>query len=222
MPTKKTFIYYEVLVALLITTLIVSNIASVKLVQLGNLVFDAGTILFPLAYIIGDIITEIYGFRRMRRLLYIGLAMLALTTVVFAIVQVLPSPADWQNQAAYTAILGVVWRIVFASMVAFFVGELLNSYILAKLKIKTKGKKLWNRLVSSSAIGSLVDTIIFSVLAFGGTISGQTMVQLIATVYAIKLVTEIALSPLTMKIITYLKKKERLDTFEEPKLGLYN
>lgn len=222
MPTKKTFIYYEVLVALLITTLIVSNIASVKLVQLGNLVFDAGTILFPLAYIIGDIITEIYGFRRMRRLLYIGLAMLALTTVVFAIVQVLPSPADWQNQAAYTVILGVVWRIVFASMVAFFVGELLNSYILAKLKIKTKGKKLWNRLVSSSAIGSLVDTIIFSVLAFGGTISGQTMVQLIATVYAIKLVTEIALSPLTMKIITYLKKKERLDTFEEPKLGLYN
>ena len=138
MPTKKTFIYYEVLVALLITTLIVSNIASVKLVQLGNLVFDAGTILFPLAYIIGDIITEIYGFRRMRRLLYIGLAMLALTTVVFAIVQVLPSPADWQNQAAYTVILGVVWRIVFASMVAFFVGELLNSYILAKLKIKTK------------------------------------------------------------------------------------
>lgn len=222
MPTKKTFIYYEVLVALLITTLIVSNIASVKLVQLGNLVFDAGTILFPLAYIIGDIITEIYGFRRMRRLLYIGLAMLALTTIVFAIVQVLPSPADWQNQAAYTVILGVVWRIVFASMVAFFVGELLNSYILAKLKIKTKGKKLWNRLVSSSAIGSLVDTIIFSVLAFGGTISGQTMVQLIATVYAIKLVTEIALSPLTMKIITYLKKKERLDTFEEPKLGLYN
>jgi len=222
MPTKKTFIYYEVLVALLITTLIVSNIASVKLVQLGNLVFDAGTILFPLAYIIGDIITEIYGFRRMRRLLYIGLAMLALTTVVFAIVQVLPSPADWQNQAAYTVILGVVWRIVFASMVAFFVGELLNSYILAKLKIKTKGKKLWNRLVSSSAIGSLIDTIIFSVLAFGGTISGQTMVQLIATVYAIKLVTEIALSPLTMKIITYLKKKERLDTFEEPKLGLYN
>ncbi|HPR10208.1 MAG TPA: queuosine precursor transporter [Candidatus Saccharibacteria bacterium] len=222
MPTKKTFIYYEVLVALLITTLIVSNIASVKLVQLGNLVFDAGTILFPLAYIIGDIITEIYGFRRMRRLLYIGLAMLALTTVVFAIVQVLPSPADWQNQAAYTVILGVVWRIVFASMVAFFVGELLNSYILAKLKIKTKGKKLWNRLVSSSAIGSLIDTIIFSVLAFGGTISGQTMVQLIATVYAIKIVTEIALSPLTMKIITYLKKKERLDTFEEPKLGLYN
>ena len=222
MPTKKTFIYYEVLVELLITTLIVSNIASVKLVQLGNLVFDAGTILFPLAYIIGDIITEIYGFRRMRRLLYIGLAMLALTTVVFAIVQVLPSPADWQNQAAYTVILGVVWRIVFASMVAFFVGELLNSYILAKLKIKTKGKKLWNRLVSSSAIGSLIDTIIFSVLAFGGTISGQTMVQLIATVYAIKIVTEIALSPLTMKIITYLKKKERLDTFEEPKLGLYN
>jgi uncharacterized integral membrane protein (TIGR00697 family) len=221
MPTKKTFIYYEVLVALLVTTLIVSNIASVKLAQVGGFVFDAGTILFPLAYIIGDIITEIYGFRRMRRLLYIGLSMLALTTLTFWLVGLLPSPADWQNQDAYDAILGVVWRIVFASMVAFFVGELLNSYILAKLKIKTQGKKLWNRLVSSSAIGSFLDTVIFSLLAFGGAVSGNTMLQLIATVFVIKLATEILLSPLTMKIIAFIKKKERLDTFEEPSL-LFN
>ena len=220
MPTKKTFIYYEVLVALLVTTLIVSNIASVKLAQVGGLVFDAGTILFPLAYIIGDIITEIYGFRRMRRLLYIGLAMLGLTTMTFWLVGLLPTPADWQNQAAYDAILGVVWRIAFASMVAFFVGELINSYILAKLKIKKKKKKLWNRLVSSSAIGSLVDTVIFSLLAFGGTVSGQTMLQLVATVYGIKLATEVLFSPLTMKIIAYIKNKERLDTFEEPSLRI--
>jgi uncharacterized integral membrane protein (TIGR00697 family) len=220
MPTKKSFIYYEVLVALFVTVLIVSNIASVKLAQVGGLVFDAGTILFPLAYIIGDIITEIYGFRRMRRLIYIGLSMLAITSLTFWIVGLLPSPADWQNQDAYDAILGVVWRIVLASMVAFFVGELLNSYVLAKLKIKTHGKKLWNRLVSSSAIGSLVDTIIFSLLAFGGTVSGDVMFQLIATVYGIKLATEILLSPLTMRVIAYLKKKERLDTFEEPTFSL--
>lgn len=216
MPTKKSFVYYEILVALFVTVLIVSNIASVKLAQVGGLVFDAGTILFPLAYIIGDIITEIYGFKRMRRLIYIGLSMLAITSLTFWIVGLLPSPADWQNQDSYDAILGVVWRIVMASMVAFFVGELLNSYVLAKLKIKTQGKKLWNRLVSSSAIGSLVDTIIFSLLAFGGTVSGDVMFQLIATVYGIKLATEILLSPLTMRVIAYLKKKERLDTFEEP------
>lgn len=222
MPTKKSFVYYEVLVALFVTILIVSNIASVKLAQVGGLVFDAGTILFPFAYIIGDIITEIYGFKRMRRLIYIGLSMLAITTVTFWIVGMLPTPADWQNQSAYDAILGVVWRIVGASMVAFFIGELLNSYILAKLKIKTKGKKLWNRLVSSSAIGSLVDTVIFSLLAFGGTVSGSTMLNLIATVYAIKLGTEILLSPLTMKVIGYLKDKEKLDTFEEPHLRLTN
>ncbi len=221
MPTKKPAnSIYEVLVALFITTLIVSNIASVKLVQGGGLVFDAGTILFPLAYILGDIITEIYGFRKMRRLLYIGISMLLLTAATFYIVQLLPAASDWGNQAAYDSILGVVWRIVAASIVALFVGELLNSYVLAKLKIRTKGKGLWGRIVGSTAIGSLVDTTIFSIIAFGGTISGSTMLQLIATVYGIKLLTEIILSPITVRVIGVIKKKENLDTFEEPHLSL--
>lgn len=221
MPTKKPAnSIYEVLVALFITTLIVSNIASVKLVQGGGLVFDAGTILFPLAYILGDIITEIYGFRKMRRLLYIGISMLLLTAATFYIVQLLPAASDWGNQAAYDSILGVVWRIVAASIVALFVGELLNSYVLAKLKIRTKGKGLWGRIVGSTAVGSLVDTTIFSIIAFGGTISGSTMLQLIATVYGIKLLTEIILSPITVKVIAAIKKKENLDTFEEPHLSL--
>lgn len=219
MPAKKSSLYYEILVALLVTTLIVSNIASVKLVQFGGLVFDAGTILFPLAYIIGDIITEIYGFRRMRRIIYVGLGMLALTTVTFWLVQILPAASDWPNQAAYDSILGVVWRIAGASMVAFFVGELLNSYVLAKLKIKFAGKRLWGRLVGSTALGSFVDTTIFSLLAFAGTVSGNTMVSIIATVYGIKLATEIILSPLTMRVIRVLKNRENLDTFEDPTLS---
>lgn len=223
MPTKKPGnSIYEVLVALFITTLIVSNIASVKLVHGGGLVFDAGTILFPLAYILGDIITEIYGFRKMRRLLFIGISMLLLTAATFYIVQVLPAANEWGNQAAYDSILGVVWRIVAASIVALFVGELLNSYVLAKLKIRTKGKGLWGRIVGSTAIGSLVDTTIFSLLAFGGTVSGSTMLQLIATVYGIKLLTEIIISPITVRVIGYIKKREHIDIYEEPTISLKN
>ena len=218
MPNKKTFIYYEVLVALLVTTLIVSNIASVKLIQIGGIVFDAGTILFPLAYIVGDIITEIYGFKRMRRILYIGLAMLLLTVLTFWVVQILPSPIDWQHQQAYSDILGFVWRIVLASMAAFFIGELFNSYLLAKFKVRTKGKGLWGRLMGSSAIGSLLDTTIFTVLAFGGTVSSAILINIIVTVYVIKMLTELLLSPLTIKIIDYIKNKEKIDTFESPKI----
>ncbi len=220
MPTKKSSTIYDVLVALFITTLIVSNIASVKLVHGAGLVFDAGTILFPLAYILGDIITEVYGFRRMRRLLFIGIGMLLLTATTFYIVQMLPAASDWGNQAAYDSILGVVWRIVAASIVAIFVGELLNSYILAKLKIRTKGKGLWGRIVGSTAIGSLVDTTIFSVLAFGGTVSSNTMIQLIATVYGIKLATEIIVSPITVRVIKAIKKSEKVDVYEEPSFSL--
>lgn len=218
MPNNKSFIYYEFLVALLVTTLIVSNIASVKLIQIGGIVFDAGTILFPVAYIAGDIITEIFGFKRMRRLLYIGLAMLLLTVLTFWVVQILPSPIDWQHQQAYSDILGFVWRIVLASMAAFFIGELFNSYLLAKFKVRTKGKGLWGRLMGSSAIGSLLDTIIFTVLAFGGTVSSTIIVNIIITVYVIKMLTELLLSPFTIKIIEYIKNKEKIDTFESPKI----
>ncbi len=207
---------YESLAALYITVLIVSNIASVKLVGTGPLVFDAGTILFPLAYIVGDIIAEIYGFRKLRQLLVIGIAMLLLTSLTFWVVGMLPSAADWTGQEAYSSILGVVWRIILASVTAIFIGELLNAYVLTKLKIKTAGHHLWGRLVSSTAIGSAVDTIVFSVIAFAGTISGSSLVELIATVFGIKVLTEIIISPLTVRVIKHIKKAEDLDVYEEP------
>lgn len=207
---------YELLVGLFITTLIVSNIASVKIIHIGPIVFDAGTILFPLAYIVGDIVTEVYGFRKMRSLLYVGIGMLLLTSVTFWAVGALPAAADWPNQPAYDSILGVVWRIVAASVTAIFVGEFLNSYVLAKLKIKTKGKKLWHRLVGSSAVGSLVDTIVFSTLAFAGTMPGSVLLTLIVTVFCIKMATEVIVSPLTIHVIHAIKRHEKVDTYEEP------
>lgn len=214
--SRKPVHIYEMLAGLFVTTLIVSNIASIKMVSVGSLVFDAGTILFPLAYIVGDIVTEVYGYRKMRSLLYVGIMMLILTTLIFWLVGMLPAQTDWHNQAAYDTILGVVWRIVGASIVAIFVGELMNSYVLATLKIKTKGKQLWHRLVGSSAVGSLIDTVMFSVLAFAGTMNGSAMLQLIATVFLIKITTEILVSPLTMRIISYIKHHEKLDSYEVP------
>lgn len=211
---------YEGLVALFITTLIVSNIASVKLVQAGPLIFDAGTILFPLAYIIGGMITEIYGFRKMRSILYVGIAMLFVTSVTFWAVGALPAATDWPHQDSYDVILGTVWRIVAASMVAIFVGEFINGYVLAKLKIRTKGRNLWVRVVSSSAVGGLIDTVVFSVIAFGGTIPSSSLWSLIFTVYLIKVATEIIVSPLTVYIIRVIKKTDKVDVYEEPTFRL--
>ncbi len=219
---QSNFTAYEILVALFITVLIVSNIASTKIVHFYSLTFDAGTILFPLAYIVGDIITEIYGFRKMRRLIYLGIGMLLITTLTFYIVGLLPHAIDWTGQDAYNSILGVVWRIVGASIIALFFGEFFNSYILAKLKIQTKGKGIWGRVVGSTAIGSLIDTTLFSTIAFAGTMSSSTLIQLIATVYLVKVVTEIVVSPITLQIIAYIKRTENIDTFEAPALSLTN
>lgn len=209
---------YEWLVVAFVTTLIVSNIVSIKMVAIGPIVFDAGTILFPLAYIVGDIITEVYGFKRMRALLIKGISMLLLTSVTFWIVGLLPAESSWALQASYDATLGVVWRIVLASITAIFVGELMNAYVLAHLKHKTKGKWLWGRLIGSSAVGSAFDTIIFSVIAFAGTMPVATLVQLIISVYLIKMAVEIAVSPLTVKLIAIIKKHDKSDVSEKPKL----
>ncbi len=198
--------YYEILISLFITTLIISNIASIKIVQFNHLIFDAGTILFPLAYIIGGIITEIYGFPIMRKILYIGIAILIFSGLVLYAVQLMPHPLEWKLQESFSAILGMTWRIFFASIVAIISGELINGYLLTQLKIRTKGKFLWGRLISSSAAGSLIDTIIFSVLAFAGTISNSALLNIIATVFFIKVCTEIILSPITLKAVKLIKE----------------
>ncbi len=213
---------YELLAGLFVMTLIVSNIASTKIVAVGPLVFDAGTILFPLAYIVGDIVTEVYGYRKMRSLIYVGIITLLLTMVTFWIVQLLPGASDWPNQAAYDSILGVVWRIVFASIAALFLGEIMNAYVMGSLKIVQKGKGLWYRMVGSSAVGSLVDTVVFSLVAFAGTMATGTLIQLIVTVFLIKMATEIAVSPVTLGIIRFIKKHEKLDTYEKPATYLVN
>lgn len=209
---------FEIIAALFVSTLILSNIVSIKPVQIGPAVFDAGTILFPLAYIIGDIVTEVYGFKRTKRLLVISCFILVMMSVLFWIVSAMPAPASWTGQESFDSALGVVWRISFASIVAIFIGELLNAYVLSYMKLKLKGKQLWGRLVGSTVIGAGFDTVIFSVLAFWGTMPTAVLLQLIVTVYLIKIVTEVLVSPLTMLAIRWIKKREGVDVYEKPSL----
>jgi hypothetical protein len=219
---KKQLHIYEMLAGLFVMTLIVSNIASIKVVAIGPLVFDAGTILFPLSYIVGDIVTEVYGYRKMRSLLYVGVVSLVLTMTTFWVVQILPASPDWPNQVAYESILGVVWRIVLASVTALFLGEIMNAYVMARMKVRSKGKNLWVRMISSSVVGSAIDTVVFSTVAFLGTMPFDALAQLMITVFLIKITTEVIVSPLTIKIINIVKRREKIDTYEQPATYLVN
>lgn len=216
---------YELLAVLFVTTLLVSNIVSVKIVSLGWLTFDAGTVLFPLAYIVGDIITEVYGYRAMRRVIYSGVVMLALTMATLWLVQILPPEASWTGQEAFEMTLGVIWRLAFGSLVALFIGEVMNAYVMSKMKLSaTRGSQrgLWVRMMSSSAVGSALDTVIFSLIAFAGTMPAEVLLQLILTVFGIKMAVELFVSPLTMRLIAWIKQREKTDAFEAPAKYLLN
>lgn len=222
MTKKQHYSLYDIFAVLFVTTLLVSNIVSVKIVSVGWLTFDAGTVLFPLAYIVGDIITEIYGYRRTRRLIYSGVAALMLMTLTFWVVQLLPADSSWTGQAAFESTLGVVWRLAIGSVVALFVGEIMNAYVMGRMKVASRGRGLWRRMVSSSLAGNALDTVIFSTIAFAGTMPMTSFWQLIITVFLIKMAVEIMVSPLTMRLIARVKKHEKLDTFEQPAKYLVN
>lgn len=203
-------------IALFITVLLVSNLVSTKLIGIPNssIIIDGGTILFPVAYILGDIITEVYGFRKAKFIILCGfMSMLLMSTVVF-VIQIIPSAQGWSNQAAYEAILGVVPRIVVGSLIAYLVGQMINAYVMAKMKIASKGEHFWARALGSSAIASLVDTIIFSTIAFYGTIPLDALIGLIVTVYTIKVAAEVLVLPITYRVIRSIKDIEGADYFD--------
>jgi hypothetical protein len=154
--------------ALFVAILIISNVASTKILKVSFFSFDGGTILFPLSYIFGDILTEVYGYARARKVIWMGFFCAALTALIFFIVQVLPPTRGWENQESYEKILGLTPRIVVASLIAYFTGEFSNSFTLAKMKILTKGRWLWTRTIGSTLVGEFVDTVLFVAIAFLG------------------------------------------------------
>ncbi len=208
------FKYLEFITAAFATVLILSNIASTKISTVFGFSFDAGLVLFPLAYIFGDILTEVYGYARARRVIWTGFAMNVLMVVVFWVVGTLPPAADWPLQEAYMTILGVVPRIVAGSLAAYLCGEFINSYVLAKLKVKMTGKQFWVRALSSTVAGQFFDTTIFTLIAFAGVLPMSLLWSIWLTNYIVKIAVEVILLPITYRVVTFLKKKEAVDFFD--------
>jgi queuosine precursor transporter len=211
---NSNFRFFDILVAMFVAVLLISNIASTKILTLWIFTFDGGTILFPLSYIFGDILTEVYGFKRSRRVIWLGFFAALLMSLVLFIVQILPPANEWTNQAAFESLLGFVPRIVLASLIAYFVGEFSNSIVLSSLKKKTKGRFLWLRTISSTLIGEGLDTCVFCLVAFYGTMPAHILHAVIISNYIFKCSVEIILTPVTYKIVNFLKKTEKTDVYD--------
>ncbi|MDE2311743.1 MAG: queuosine precursor transporter [Patescibacteria group bacterium] len=211
---RNNFKYFDVIVALFVAVLIISNVASAKIAQVGGFNFDGGTVLFPIAYIFDDILTEVYGYAKARRAIWIGFSALLLTALTFAVVQYLPAAPDWTGQAAYEQIIGFVPRIIFASVCAYWAGEFLNSYVLAKMKIWTKGRFLWTRTIGSTIAGEGLDSLTFSLIAFYGLLPAGALANLIVTIYVFKVLFEAVATPLTYAVVGFLKKAEAEDYYD--------
>lgn len=211
---ERTYRYLGTLSVFFVAVLLISNIASTKIVQLGWLTFDGGTLLFPLSYIFADILTEVYGFRKSRRVIWLGFFCAFVMSTILYIVGMLPAAADWGNQSAYDAILGQAPRIVAASLIAYLCGEFINSFILAKMKVWTAGKWLWSRTIGSTVVGEFVDSTLFILIAFAGVLPNSLLVTLIVSNYVFKTAIEILFTPVTYAAVGYLKRTEGEDHYD--------
>lgn len=208
------FKYFSIISSIFVAVLLISNTIATKLFSLGPFIFTGAIFIFPISYIFGDILTEVYGYKRSRIIIWTGFFCLLLMSFFYWIVSLLPSAPGWNNQSAYEVILGIVPRIVFASFIGYWAGEFSNSYVLAKMKLLTKGKYLWTRTISSTIVGEGVDTALFVTIAFFGTIPNAVLLIVGLSGYAFKVIYEILATPVTYKIVNFLKKKENIDYYD--------
>jgi hypothetical protein len=206
--------WFIVVVALFVTCLITANITAVKLISVFGLVLPAAIIIFPISYILGDVLTEVYGYRQARRVIWLGFFCNLILVVGILLGQLLPAASFWDGQAAYERILGYTPRILTASFLAYLVGEFSNSFVLAKMKIATNGRWLWTRTIGSTVVGQGLDSLIFVTLAFVGTIPQSALASAIITQWLAKSVYEAALTPVTYKVVNFLKQHEGLDVYD--------
>ncbi len=211
--------YYDYVMAAFVTILLLSNVlgaAKQTYITLfdESYIYGAGILFFPIGYVIGDILTEVYGYARARRVIWVGFAALIFMAFMSWVVVTLPPADGWTGQAAYKEVFGQVPRIVFASITAFWAGEFVNSYVMARMKIWTEGKHLWSRTIGSTFAGQGVDSLIFYPLAFFGKWEMQTICIVMITNWLLKLGWEILLTPLTYKAVSFLKAREHIDVFD--------
>lgn len=208
------FKYFDWFVNAFVAVLIISNIVAQKVVPVGPFNISAAQALFPLTYIFGDVFTEVYGYAASRRAIWAGFGASALMAGMSAFAVWLPHTPNWPNQAAFEAVLGQVPRMVIASLLAYWCGEFVNSYVMARMKVATQGRHLWMRTIGSTAVGQLVDTIVVITIIFYDQVPFVQMMNLIVSGYGFKVIYEAAMTPVTYAIVNFLKKAEGVDVFD--------
>lgn len=205
---------FVIIACLFVTSLLLSNIIAGKLITIGSMILPGAVILFPLAYIFGDILTEVYGYGRARMVIWTGFACNILMVGVFFLVMAIPSPGFFEAEEAFATVLGMTPRIVLASLLAYLLGEFSNAAILSRMKILTRGKWLWTRTIGSTLIGEGLDTIVFITVCFLGVVPNAVLLQMVLYQYLFKVAFEILATPLTYAVVGWLKRREGIDTYD--------
>lgn len=212
----RQFRTFDIVMAAFVAILLLSNvIGAAKVATVGGWEFGAGILFFPLGYVIGDVLTEVYGYSRARRCIWVGFAALLFMAFMSWVVVMLPPAPGWTGQEAYESVFGQVPRLVLASIVAFWAGEFVNSFVLARMKVLTKGKHLWSRTIGSTFVGQGVDSLIFYPLAFYGVWETSQVMTVMVTNWALKVLWEAVLTPVTYLVVNGLKRHEGVDIFDE-------
>ncbi len=214
-PPRRTYRHYDLVMAAFVTVLLCANvIGAAKVAEIGGFVFGAGVLFFPISYVFGDILTEVYGYARARKVVWAGFGALAFASFMSWAILAFPPASGWPHQEAYETVFGATPRIVLASLIAYFCGEFCNSYVLAKMKLVTKGRRLWSRTIGSTIVGEAIDSAIFYPVAFLGVWETELVWQVMFSNYLIKVLWETLMTPFTYRIVNFLKRAENEDYFD--------
>lgn len=206
--------WFLIIAAIYVACLITANIIAVKLIDFFGLTLPAAVVIFPISYIFGDVLTEVYGYHRARQVIWLGFLCNLIAVMAIWVGGLLPPASFWNGQSAYRQILGFTPRLLLASFIAYLIGEFSNSFVLAKMKIATKGRWLWTRTIGSTVVGEGIDSLFFIIIAFIGTMPNSVLMTTVITQWLFKSTYEVIATPLTYSIVNFLKHKEQIDVFD--------
>lgn len=210
----KGYRYFHIVAMLFVASLLVANTVAVKIVMIAGFAIPAGILCFPIAYIVNDVLTEVYGYQRAKSTIWWGFICLAFMTIIYYLATIIKSAGFWDNQEAFESIFNLIPRIALGSLIAFLIGSLINSVIMSKMKVKMKGKNLWMRTIGSTILGEGADSIIFNIVAFAGIFAIGDLLTIILSGFLLKTAYEVIATPLTYIVVGYLKKKEEEDKYD--------